>query len=57
MYMFGANSRCRADRAKEVFGWEPKGSFLWEVLEEDLVKYKGNNPMRDYYPMHMEGVV
>lgn len=44
----------RGDRARKVFGWEPKGPFLWEVLEEGLVKYKGNDPLRDLYPMHME---
>jgi hypothetical protein len=36
-YMFAANSRSRADRAKERFGYEPTAPGLMESLEEDLL--------------------
>lgn len=35
-YMFAANSRTRADRAKKVLGYKPKAPSLWEVLEADI---------------------
>ena len=35
-YMFAANSRTRADRAKKVLGYEPSAPSLWETLEADL---------------------
>ncbi|KAI9714874.1 MAG: hypothetical protein M1820_000163 [Bogoriella megaspora] len=36
-YMFAANSRTRADRARKVLGYEPKAPSLWQVLEADLL--------------------
>jgi hypothetical protein len=51
--MFGGNSRGRADRAYKLLGWRPQGPFFWEVFENDLINYKGNDPYRDYYPRHM----
>jgi hypothetical protein len=36
-YMFAANSRSRADRAKKLFGYEPKGASLWDTMEADIV--------------------
>jgi len=36
-YMFGANSRSRADRAKELLGWKPTQPSFWDTLEEDAI--------------------
>lgn len=35
-YMFGANSRSRADRASKRFGYAPSAPSLREVLEQEL---------------------
>ncbi|KAK4498257.1 hypothetical protein PRZ48_010914 [Zasmidium cellare] len=35
-YMFGANSRSKADRAGKNFGYEASAPGLWEVLEEEV---------------------
>ncbi|KAF2196943.1 nucleoside-diphosphate-sugar epimerase [Delitschia confertaspora ATCC 74209] len=40
-YLFASNSRTRADRAKGLFGYEPKAPTLFEALEEDLLVAKG----------------
>ncbi|KAK3708977.1 hypothetical protein LTR37_011141 [Vermiconidia calcicola] len=37
VYMFAANSRTRADRAAELFGYEPKAPSLWETMEADVL--------------------
>lgn len=36
-YIFAANSRTLADRAREVLGYQPKGPSLWDALEADLL--------------------
>ncbi|KAK5169040.1 uncharacterized protein LTR77_006349 [Saxophila tyrrhenica] len=36
-YMFAANSRTRADRAKKLFGYEPSHPSLWDTMEADLL--------------------
>ena len=35
-YMFGANSRSRADRAAKRLGYAPSAPSLWEALEQEL---------------------
>ncbi|KAF2238636.1 NAD(P)-binding protein [Viridothelium virens] len=39
-YMFAANSRTRADRAKAVLSYEPRAPSLWDSLEADLLACK-----------------
>ena len=36
-YMFAANSRTRADRAKRVFGYQPTAPSIWDSLEADFL--------------------
>ena len=36
-YMFAANSRSRADRAQNLFGYQPKAPSLWETMGADLL--------------------
>ncbi|KAJ7156954.1 nucleoside-diphosphate-sugar epimerase [Mycena crocata] len=39
-YMFGSNSRSRADRARQLFDWKPvAASTLLDVLEHDLLAH------------------
>lgn len=35
-YLYASNSRTRAERAREVFGWEGKEKGLMECLEDDV---------------------
>ena len=35
-YMFGGNSRAKADRAAKELGWEPQDKGLWEELKKDI---------------------
>jgi len=35
-YMFGSNSRSRAERAVRLLGWKATQPSLWEVLDEDV---------------------
>ncbi|KAJ7775114.1 nucleoside-diphosphate-sugar epimerase [Mycena metata] len=46
LYLFGSNSRSRADRAREVFGWKPTAPAFVEVMEADLLAHH-NNKQRD----------
>ncbi|KAF7338105.1 NAD(P)-binding protein [Mycena venus] len=39
LYLFGSNSRSRADRARNVFGWKPTGPGFMEVMEADLLAH------------------
>jgi hypothetical protein len=36
-YMFAANSRTRADRARKVLGYEPKAPSLWDTMGADML--------------------
>ena len=40
-YMFAANSRTRAERAQETFGYEPRAPGLWEVIEAEVLAAAG----------------
>ena len=35
-YMFAANSRTMADRARKVLGYEPVAPSLWDTMEADF---------------------
>ncbi|KAJ7685403.1 nucleoside-diphosphate-sugar epimerase [Mycena polygramma] len=39
LYMFGSNSRSRADRGRKVFGWKPTGPAFEETMETDLLAH------------------
>ncbi|KAK7037926.1 NAD(P)-binding protein [Favolaschia claudopus] len=39
LYMFASNSRSRADRGKQLFGWTPTGPSYEEVMEADLIAH------------------
>ncbi|KAJ7772972.1 nucleoside-diphosphate-sugar epimerase [Mycena maculata] len=39
LYMFGSNSRSRADRGSKLFGWKPTGPPFMEILETDLLAH------------------
>ncbi|KAJ7481089.1 nucleoside-diphosphate-sugar epimerase [Mycena galericulata] len=41
-YMFGSNSRSRADRGRNLFGWKPTGPTFMETLELDLLAHHNN---------------
>jgi hypothetical protein len=46
LYMYCANSRTRADRAKKLLGYEPKAASIWESMEADLLAYKNDQQAR-----------
>jgi len=46
LYLFGSNSRSRADRGRNVFGWKPTGPAFTEVMEADLLAHH-NDKQRD----------
>ena len=46
LYMYAANSRTRADRAKKVLGYEPSAPSIWETMEADLLAYKNDQQAR-----------
>jgi len=46
LYMFGSNSRSRAHRGRDVFGWKPAASGFFEVIEADLLDHH-NDKQRD----------
>ncbi|KAJ7772969.1 nucleoside-diphosphate-sugar epimerase [Mycena maculata] len=39
LYMFGSNSRSRADRGTKLFGWKPTRPTFMELLEADLLAH------------------
>jgi len=39
LYLFGSNSRSRADRGRSLFGWKPTGPGFMEVMEADLLAH------------------
>ncbi|KAJ7905769.1 nucleoside-diphosphate-sugar epimerase [Mycena olivaceomarginata] len=39
LYLFASNSRSRADRGRNVFGWKPTGPGFLEVMEADLLAH------------------
>ncbi|KAJ6597118.1 nucleoside-diphosphate-sugar epimerase [Mycena vulgaris] len=45
-YMFGSNSRSRADRGSSLFGWKATGPTFMEILEADLLAHH-NEKQRD----------
>jgi hypothetical protein len=46
LYLFASNSRSRADRGRNVFGWKPTGPGFLEVMEADLLAHH-NGKERD----------
>ncbi|KAJ7709657.1 NAD(P)-binding protein [Mycena rosella] len=42
LYMFGSNSRSRADRGRNLFGWKATGPPFMELLEADLLAHHTN---------------
>ncbi|KAJ7444879.1 nucleoside-diphosphate-sugar epimerase [Mycena latifolia] len=54
LYMFGSNSRSRADRGRNLFGWKATGAPFMELLEADLLAHH-NKKERDSAVL-MEGL-
>jgi nucleoside-diphosphate-sugar epimerase len=46
LYMYAANSRTRADRAKKVLGYQPSAPSIWECIEGDLLAYQKDEQAR-----------
>ncbi|KAJ6525677.1 NAD(P)-binding protein, partial [Mycena capillaripes] len=42
LYLFGSNSRSRADRGRNLFGWKPTAPTFTEVMEADLLAHHGD---------------